>query len=341
MTLNESNPLVSICIPTYNGQQFLELCLNSAIRQTYRNIEIIIVDDCSTDTTREITKSYAVKDPRIQLYKNEKNLGLVGNWNKCIKLSNGEWIKFLFQDDYLSLDCIEIMIGALSSNDKIVTSGRRLIFDEDLEEGSKNYSINNTLTFSKLGINSEIPLFIPAEKIANFTVKNICINFIGEPTVIMFKKEVTAELGYFSKDLIQICDLEYFLRIATNYGVRYIPQPLTYYRSHKGSTSNANRVKRLFSMIYMDPIITVHQLLYAGFFSNFRKALSLMQKVKLKLFFVLRVSESYKTAAIDPENLKKLEAAVKNYPAISKYRKGVIVTSILLKIVKWRRTFIK
>lgn len=336
------NTLVSICIPTYNGQKFLEICLDSAIGQTYKNIEIIIVDDGSSDITYEIAKKYAVNDSRIKLYRNEKNLGLVGNWNHCIELACGTWIKFLFQDDYLAPDCIEIMLNALSANDKIVTSGRRLVLDESLDEATKNYSLTQTLTFGKLGIVSSLPVYFTPEKIAKFTVENIYQNFIGEPTVIMFKKEVVNELGAFNPDLIQICDLEYFLRISCNYGIKYIPQPLTYFRVHKGSASTANYSSRVFSMVNIDPIIMADQLLHGVHFIHFRKTLSIFQKIKLNLFFKVRVYESYNNSLKStPENMHKFETMEINYPQISKFKEGDILIGILLRIVKFKRGLLR
>jgi len=331
-------PLISICIPTYNGQAFLSTCLDSAISQSYKNIEIIIVDDCSTDKTYDIAKDYAAKDSRIKVFKNEKNLGLVGNWNRCIELSAGEWIKFLFQDDYFSSDCIEVMVNSISENDKIITSTRQLVLDKSLDEATKNYSVNQTITFERLGIVTNVPVFITPEKISSFAVQNICMNFIGEPTVIMFKKEVVKEFGNFNPDLIQICDLEYFLRIATKYGVKYIPKPITYFRVHKGSTGASNISGKLFSMKYIDPIIMVNQLLFANFFTHFREALSLFQKIKLKAFFKARVHESCRDSLFSiPENMKKLEDAVQKYPKIATYRKETIVTRTMLQMIKLKR----
>ncbi len=331
-------PLVSICIPTFNGEKFLKSCLDSAIGQTYKNIEIIINDDNSSDKTYEIAKGYADRDSRIKLYCNEKNLGLVGNWNKCIELSKGSWVKFLFQDDYFSKDCVVQMVNALSPNDKIVSSRRRLILDESLDEVTKKYSINETLTFEKLGILSEIPVYISPEKISVLAVQNISMNFIGEPTVIMFKKECIDELGPFNSDLIQICDLEYFLRIACKYGVKYVPKQLTYFRVHKGSASSANFSERVFSMKNFDPIIMVHQLLYDKQYSLFRNALNGVQKIKLKLFFESRVYESYQSAMRSPSNnLEKFEYVALKYPEIGRLRKGSFYIRALFVLVKMRR----
>ena len=98
---------VSICIPVYNGSAYLDTCIESAIKQTYSDFEIIIVDDQSTDNSLSVIKKWQEKYDKIRLYINEKNQGLTGNWNTCMNHASGEWIKFLFQDDYLKEDCLE------------------------------------------------------------------------------------------------------------------------------------------------------------------------------------------------------------------------------------------
>ena len=333
-----NHPLVSICIPTYNGEKFLSTCIESAINQSYNNIEIIIVDDVSTDNTYEITRNYAAKDSRIKIFRNEKNLGLVGNWNRCIELSSGEWIKFLFQDDYFDTNCIEVLVSSILADYKMVVSQRRYVSGES----GKEIIPESALTFEKLGIRSTDSLFIGPEKIASLAVQHICLNFIGEPTVVMFKKSLIKELGIFNPDLIQICDLEYFLRIASNYGLKYIPQQLTYFRLHNDSASAANILKRFFLINNTDPIITVHELLYGNHFQRFRKTLSLSQKIKLKLFFTVRVYEANQAAIHSTvENRNTFDSIANKYPFISALKKGNMVTNLLLRLTLARRSFRK
>jgi glycosyltransferase involved in cell wall biosynthesis len=335
-----NNPLVSICIPTYNGSAFLAQCIESATKQTYSNIEILAIDDKSSDDTCLLIEKYAATDTRIKLIRNEQNLGLVGNWNKCIDIAKGEWIKFLFQDDYFDVNCIKVMVENISDTDRIVTSGRNMVFEDSLDEAAKKYSINETLTFPKLGIHAEKPIAITAKQVSDFAANNICMNFIGEPTVVMFRKDVAQEVGYVNPDMIQICDLEYFLRIATTYGIKYIPQPLTYFRAgaHKGSTSSANRSKKLFSLIHIDPIITTHQLLYAPLFKSFREAISAKQKNKLSLYFRTHVYEAQQAALKAGNEERDIFEQVSNkYPEIKNYRNGSFFTKIILFFIKLKR----
>src|SRR6056297_3323741 len=99
--------LVSICIPTFNGQEYIEQALRSAINQTYKNIEIVISDDDSSDSTLQIVKR--VKDSTTVPLKIIKHTptSIGSNWNNCIKESSGKYIKLLLQDDILESNCVE------------------------------------------------------------------------------------------------------------------------------------------------------------------------------------------------------------------------------------------
>jgi len=331
------DPLVSICIPTYNGQEFLEECLQSAINQTYPNIEIVIVDDCSADDTSNIIVKYAARDTRIKIFHNEKNLGLVGNFNRCIQIAQGDWIKFLLQDDYLTDNCIETMLAGISEQDRIVVCKRTFLLDEDMSEDKKRYYETEVVTFEKLGIISKTPVFINPKQVAGMAAGNICMNFIGEPTSVMFGKEIVNKMGHFNKDLAQICDLEYFLRIGSTYGIKYIPSELSYFRIHEQSTTSSNVNAKFYLLAHIDPIITTHQLLFAKCYSILRDNLSFLQKIKLKMYFLVHVYESYITAQADKTSLNKFEAVAEKYPQIKQYKNGSLFIKILLKLIKAKR----
>ncbi len=106
-----SEPLVSIALCTYNGEQYLHEQLESLLGQTYKNIEVIIVDDCSTDSTVAICKAYAAKDSRISIEANESNLGFNKNFEKCIRKCGGDYIAVSDQDDIWLSNKIETMLS--------------------------------------------------------------------------------------------------------------------------------------------------------------------------------------------------------------------------------------
>lgn len=107
-------PLVSVIIPTYNSQKYIKDCLDSVISQTYRNIEIIIADDCSKDETLKIVEQY--KDERIKILTSKTNKGPADARNRATELANGKYIAFLDSDDYWALDKLQKQIFFMENN---------------------------------------------------------------------------------------------------------------------------------------------------------------------------------------------------------------------------------
>ena len=103
----KKNPLVSICIPVYNGADFVTKALESAVSQSYGNLEIVICDDASADKTLKIAESYQKKHSQVKVFKNKKNLGLAKNFLKTYSLATGDFIQHLAQDDWLDKNFIE------------------------------------------------------------------------------------------------------------------------------------------------------------------------------------------------------------------------------------------
>ena len=127
-----SNGKVSIIIPVYNVEKYIRECLDSVINQTYRNLEIICVDDCGTDNSVKIAEEYAQKDKRIKIIHHDRNKGLAITRNTGVKNSNGEYIFFLDSDDYLNLDIIELMVRKQKETgaDVVVSSFRNFVSEK-------------------------------------------------------------------------------------------------------------------------------------------------------------------------------------------------------------------
>lgn len=113
------NQLVSVLIPVYNRELFIAKTIESAINQSYKNIEIIVVDNASTDGTWQIMELYAELDKRIRIFRNPENIGPVLNWKKCIELARGQYAKILFSDDTMSVNFIDKSLTILSNNSDI------------------------------------------------------------------------------------------------------------------------------------------------------------------------------------------------------------------------------
>lgn len=107
-------PKLSVIIPIYNVEQYLPKCLDSVINQTYKDLEIICVNDCSPDNSLKICKEYATKDSRIKIINREKNGGLSAARNSGLDNASGEYIYFIDSDDYIDLDYVEKMVEMMT-----------------------------------------------------------------------------------------------------------------------------------------------------------------------------------------------------------------------------------
>ena len=88
-------PKVSVCIPAFNAEGYIRSAIDSVILQTYQDFEILIVDNCSTDHTEAIVAELMLLSEKIIFYKNEQNIGMAENFNKCLEYARGKYIKFL------------------------------------------------------------------------------------------------------------------------------------------------------------------------------------------------------------------------------------------------------
>ncbi len=96
-------PKVSVLIPTYNMACFLDEAIESVLTQTFEDFELIVMDNASTDNTEDIVNKY-LGDVRVKYFRNNLNVGMTKNWNKCLLVANGKYIKFLNADDKLHQD---------------------------------------------------------------------------------------------------------------------------------------------------------------------------------------------------------------------------------------------
>lgn len=132
-------PLVSIITPLYNSEKFIEETIKSVLNQTYNNWEMLIVDDCSTDSGVEIVEKYQKKDNRIKLLKNNMNVGVSKTRNKAINLSKGKYIAFLDSDDLWRKNKLEKQIGFMENKNIMLSYTTYRKINED---GSKRGTIN-------------------------------------------------------------------------------------------------------------------------------------------------------------------------------------------------------
>jgi glycosyltransferase involved in cell wall biosynthesis len=222
------------------------------LSQTYQPLEILVVDDGSTDQTVKIARSF--RDARLQVVANARNRGLVGNWNECVRLAKGEYIKFLFQDDRLHSRCVEEMMRLFSQHESLglVFSLREIILEDDLDadyarEWMTRYGTLHTHFEDMREINDGRALF------AQCVLKGFASSCIGEPTTVLIKKECFERLGLFNARMHQICDVEMWLRIMYFYDIGFIDEKLSTVRVHVSSATSSNHKnqKHVFDPIWL------------------------------------------------------------------------------------------
>jgi glycosyltransferase involved in cell wall biosynthesis len=214
--------LVSIALCTYNGEKFLVKQLESILNQDYANIEVVITDDCSTDTTRQILEAYQIKDERIKLYFNEINLGYTKNFEKVIKLCTGKYIALSDQDDIWEKSKISELVAEI--NEKVMVFHNSDLIDEN-DNQIGNYTVSNTTRI------------YDDESCLPFLFSN-CVH--GHAT--LFDSELKDYLFPFDDRYSHDWWLAY---VAFNIGkVKYIDKILVHYRQHQSSITDTLKLRR-------------------------------------------------------------------------------------------------
>lgn len=229
-------PLVSICIPTYKGEDYIYEALSSALLQTYPNIELIISDDNSDDKTVEITQKLIQSEFRreCRLLHHER-YGIASNWNFCISQSRGKYIKFLLQDDLLEPNCIEEMVNLAEQEEAIglVFSQRGLLLgSEDNLNDLKILQIYQDAQDLHKDWSNLKSVQTGQELLADIDIFKGSVKRIGEPTTVLLRKEVFNQLGFFDPAFSQALDIEMWLRIMTTYKIGFVDKKLSHWRIH-------------------------------------------------------------------------------------------------------------
>ncbi|MFT3783340.1 MAG: glycosyltransferase [Nibricoccus sp.] len=234
-------PLVSLCIPTYNGAAFIAETIASALKQTYGRLEIIVSDDRSTDRTVELVEA-AAKGSQIpvRILRHEPS-GMVANWSNCIAHARGSYVKFLFQDDLLEPDCVERMVEIARKDSAIglVFSPRRVELRGDKSNESLKAAYRESTDLHKGWTNlQEIQ---PGFALLNDSkLLSHPINKIGEPTTVLISKAALAAVGGFDPSLRQLVDVEMWLRIMTQFKVGFCHKSLSCFRLHPKQATQVN-----------------------------------------------------------------------------------------------------
>ncbi|MGY1720107.1 glycosyltransferase [Blastococcus sp. SYSU DS0552] len=233
-----SGPLVSVLVPTYNGERFLRRALESALTQTYRDIEVIVGDDGSVDGTAEILAAVEASDPRVRVVRREQNVGAFDNTAGLVGEARGEYVKYLLHDDLLAPECIETLLAGIRSRPGIsmAFSHRAIV---DAEEAP--------IPGRQPALLSDQPGVITGERLGSAVLES-CRNVIGEVTTVLFRR-ADIDLGSLyrldGRRLQANADVALWLRLLSRGDAYYSPRTLSSFRQHSGQQSARPRLHAL------------------------------------------------------------------------------------------------
>ncbi|TCP62579.1 glycosyltransferase family 2 protein [Baia soyae] len=223
-------PKVSILIPTYNRPQYLKLALDSALAQTYPNIEIIIGDDSTNNETANMLQPYLKQYDYIKYFRRAARVPY-DNMTQCFRFSSGEFINFLMDDDVFHPEKIQKMMDYFFKhpNVSLVTSYRGLI-----DANGNTLPIEG---FSRPVFSQDT--LVNGKEFGSFFMKHR-INFVGEPTTALFRKSALPQgwANYQGIRYFALVDIASWLTLLSHGDVVYIAEPLSFFRRHADQGNN-------------------------------------------------------------------------------------------------------
>jgi len=232
-SVSDKMPLVTVIIPNYNHAPYLRQRIDSVLTQTFQDIEVILLDDCSKDDSREIIKSYEA-DPRITIVFNEQNSGCVfRQWNKGLSMAKGKYIWIAESDDYSDPKFLETLVARLEGDPNIgltfcdsfrVCNGESTTARERWYGGfSEHYNED----FKALG----------KEFVAE---QMLFVNMIPNASAVLFRRSVAEAAGPADESFRLSGDWLFWIKLLQRSDLAYIATPLNYYRYHEQTARHAN-----------------------------------------------------------------------------------------------------
>jgi glycosyltransferase involved in cell wall biosynthesis len=219
-------PTVSVCIPTYNGERFIERTLRSVLAQHYKDYEIVLGDDGSTDGTLDVVARFA--DDRLQIVPGVSGLNAPANFNRLIAAARGKYVKLLCQDDMLYADCLGRQVEAMERGEPhgvVLVSCQRDIVDD-----------HDRVVYRNRGWRAAAGVVDGSWAMrANVRAGT---NLIGEPSATLCSRAVLQDVGGYSTDQSYMVDLDLWMRMLDRGNLYYLPESLCTFRVSRMSWSS-------------------------------------------------------------------------------------------------------
>jgi len=220
-----SEPLVSVVTPVYNGETFLEECIESVLDQSYSNWEYVILNNCSTDGTLAIAEKYAEKDARIKIYSNKQLLPIMKNWNHAMRQISpaSKYCKVVHADDWIFPQCIELMVRVAEENPSVGIVG--------------SYGLKGTKVVS-----DRLPF--PAECISGREICRLALSKkawpFPRPSALLIRSDLIRDKDPFYNEEKLQADHEVCYEILGDHDFGFVHQVLTFMRVHEESVSTSD-----------------------------------------------------------------------------------------------------
>lgn len=271
---------ISVLIPFYNVEEYIEKCLDTVINQTFKDIEIICIDDKSTDDSLKIVNEYALKDSRIKIYKNDENQGVAKTRNFALNLAKGKYIYFLDSDDFIELDTLEKLYNLAEEKSLDIIIFKLLEFIE----GGDNVYVKNYYSESRILLKTVPDKVFNYKDITPYLLM-ICVNLQGK----LFKRELIQDIK-FAEGLI-FEDIPFFIEsMFKAKRVYYYDEFLCHKRYRKKS------ITRTLNESFIDIIdITNHTIDISKRYNNYDelKTILIQNKINCINIFLWRVNLKY------------------------------------------------
>ncbi|MDQ4115368.1 MAG: glycosyltransferase [Actinomycetota bacterium] len=241
-------PSVSLCIPVYNGETYLAETVRSLLDQTYRDFELVILENASRDRSLEIASSF--RDPRIRIERNRETLSQPDNWNRAVQLCRAPLVKLVCADDLLHPRCLELQVPPMRDDPSLaLVASRRHMIDEQ----SRVIVPRRGLAGGLVGTHS-------GSEVARRVIRNGA-NPIGEPGNVLFRHEQFVTAGGWRSDRRFVMDLDCWMRLLQYGDFLGVPETLAAFRIQRGSVSAENEQK-----IYDEQRLLMDELAGSGAF---------------------------------------------------------------------------